>query len=151
MIYFKNILIMKKVFKYLLVVIWMVLIFYLSNQSGYISGNESSNIIYNTLNFFYKLFHISNVNLNDIVNIIHNPIREVMHFLEYFILALLLINALGKKYIEIFMICFIYSITDEIHQLYVPNRSFQYLDLIIDGLGYISIIIFLTINKFHKK
>lgn len=141
---------MKKLFKLILVIVWMIIIFILSNQSGLISGNESGSIIYNTLDFILNLFHTQVSNLEEIVELIHNPIREVMHILEYLILSLLLINLLGKKYIEIFLICLIYSITDELHQLFVPNRSFQYFDLLMDMIGYIIPLLLIKFNISHK-
>ena len=44
-----------------------------------------------------------------------------------------------------------YAITDEIHQYFVPGRSCQLLDMIIDTTGVVTgIIICFTINEFVK-
>lgn len=125
----------KKVISWILLIIWLFIIFYLSNQTGSISGGNSSHIIYNILSFF----KISNI--DNIIEIIHNPLRECMHAFEYFVLGILVINLLKqygvKKNIVLIsiLLCFIYSVTDEIHQLFVPNRTFEYLDIFLDLIG----------------
>lgn len=136
----------------------MILIFYLSNQNGIISGSNSSSTVYNILEFIYNLFNINTYNINDVFNIIHPITREVMHSIEYLILGILVINALNKtKHLNTtfisLMICFIYSVTDEIHQLFVIGRTFEYLDLGMDLIGYvIGIYLYNLINrKIYKK
>lgn len=132
---------MKKMISYLLLITWLFLIFYLSNQPGDISGGESSNIIYHSFEFIYNIFHIPTTHLNDVVEILHNPIREFMHFLEYLVLGLLVMNVLKQNKISenviliSIMFCFIYAITDEIHQIFIPGRTFEYLDISLDTLG----------------
>ena len=47
-------------------------------------------------------------------------------------------NDLPKPWIQWYVpvaFAILYGITDEIHQLYVPNRSFEVLDLVADGTG----------------
>jgi VanZ family protein len=75
------------------------------------------------------------------VTLIHNPIRELMHLLEYLILGILLINVLKQNTIRMNIVlasivfCFIYAITDEIHQLFVPGRTFEFFDIFMDTVG----------------
>jgi len=40
-----------------------------------------------------------------------------------------------KRYRYALGVVFLYSLSDEIHQYYVPTRSFQLMDLLIDNLG----------------
>ena len=136
----------------------MILIFYLSDQNGVISGSNSSSTVYNILELIYNLFNINTYNINDVFNIIHPITREVMHSIEYLILGILVINALNKtKHLNTtfisLMICFIYSVTDEIHQLFVIGRTFEYLDLGMDLIGYvIGIYLYnLITRKIYKK
>lgn len=132
---------MKKVISYILVIVWLFLIFSLSNQSGDVSGGESSNIIYFIFKFIFDTFYISTTNLNNIVEILHNPIRELMHFLEYLVLGLLVINMLKQNSIKdnviliSIMFSFIYAASDEIHQIFIPGRTCEYLDILLDTLG----------------
>ena len=65
---------------------------------------------------------------------------QLMHFLEYTVLAFLLARALYKTastHINIYtvFIASLFAFSDEIHQLYVPGRAFQVIDLFIDFLG----------------
>lgn len=146
---------MKKKISYILLIFWLFVIFYLSSQSGNISGNISGGIIYNALSFVYKLFHLDTTNLFEIVKYIHNPLRELMHTLEYFILGILFINVLRQSNIKeniviiSIMLCFIYSATDEIHQLFVAGRTFEYFDIFMDNIG--SILGTLLFNKIINK
>lgn len=132
---------MKKVISYLLFIFWLFIIFYLSNQSGNISGGESSHLIYNTLHFIYKCLNLDTSHLNEIILIIHNPLRECMHSLEYLILGVLTINLLiqtqvkENKMVITILFCFIYAATDEIHQLFIPGRTFEYFDILMDMVG----------------
>lgn len=132
---------MKKIVSYLLVILWVTLIFILSSESGDISGNSSSSILYDVFSFIYKLFNIDTASLDNLINTIHNPLREFMHFFEYFILSILVINALSqsnikKIYVITFIFCLFYSITDEVHQLFISGRTFEFFDLFMDFLGY---------------
>lgn len=145
---------MKKVVSYILLIFWLFIIYYFSNQPGDLSGDISSGIIYKTIEFIYNLFSIDTSNLKEFVLVIHNPLRELMHLLEYLILSLLIVNLLkqykAKKIIIIpVMLCFIYATTDEIHQLFVPGRTFQYLDIFMDMMG--AVIGAILGNKIFKE
>ena len=63
---------------------------------------------------------------------------------------------INKKYLLAFLICVIYAISDEIHQLFVPGRAGQVRDVLIDSagslLGIIIVMAFVKILiKFNKK
>jgi VanZ family protein len=81
---------------------------------------------------------------------------QLMHFLEYTVLALLLMRALTitlptSSKINLITIVFsiLYAFSDELHQLLVPGRSFQLIDLLIDFLGIITGTF--LFNKIMKK
>lgn len=140
---------MKKILSYFLLVFWLSVIFYFSNQSGTISSSGSGGIIYNILNSIYNIFNIDTQNLSYITEILHNPIRELVHVMEYFVLGILTLNCLkqnnvDKKVLITIMFCFIYSVTDEIHQMFVPGRTFEYYDIIMDNLGAILAVTLLN-------
>ena len=87
----------KSIFKWLLVILWMVVIFCFSNQKSYESDNSSHSVIRTIVKFTNKV-HLTNYSVNDIdsiYNSLNRPIRKLAHFSEYFILALLLFNAMG--------------------------------------------------------
>lgn len=71
---------------------------------------------------------------------------EISHFLEYSLLGLLALRALrslswaGQRSprlvaLAALLVCQGYSLLDEIHQIFVPRRAFQLLDLVLDLLG----------------
>ena len=129
----------KKIISWVLVIIWMIVIFLFSSQtaddSSVLSGGISDRIIEVTEVVF------PNVDTNE--DIFHNAIRNTGHFFLYLVLGILLMNALNinntKGYTPIIIrtkiISFLYAVSDEIHQIYVPGRSWEILDIIIDVLG----------------
>lgn len=132
---------MKKIINYILLILWLFFIFYLSSETGSVSGANSNIIIYNTLNVIYDIFNISKDNLLNTVDKIVPILRECMHSLEYFVLAILIMNLLRIYNVKsnlLFIsvgLCFVYSATDEIHQLFVVGRTFEYFDIFMDFIG----------------
>lgn len=126
-----------KVTAWLLVVFWMGLIFYFSHQPAGVSSDLSggiSEVIVSILNSmpFVQMETES----------IHTLIRKLAHYFVYLFLGISTIHALqqsgmaGVKSIWFAMgICVLYAISDEIHQLYIPGRSGEVSDVIIDAAG----------------
>ena len=146
---------MKKVIYLLLLFFWMILIYTLSNQTGDISGGSSEGIIKSTLEIIYSIFNLPKDNISEVVQILHNPIRECAHAFEYFILGLLTFKNLENfniknKYIITLIFCSIFSFLDEFHQLFVNGRTFQIIDITIDMMGICLILLLLKIYKEKK-
>ena len=146
---------MKKIISWILLIFWMIVIFMLSHQTSEVSGGASGSILYDTVSFIYAIFGLNTANLNNFIEMVHEPIREIMHALEYLILAILAMNALYQSKVSKNMVlysilfCFIYSITDEVHQIFINGRTFQILDLFMDFIGYMMGIF--MANTFIKK
>lgn len=135
----------KKRISILLVIIWMILIFTMSSFSSTESNNQSNFII----DIIANIFNINNI---DNLNLI---IRKLAHFTEYFILGVLVYNMTynyNKKTFIAIIICVLYAISDEFHQMIVPGRSCQLLDITIDSSGSITgiYIIKTFINNLKK-
>ena len=71
-------------------------------------------------------------------------VRKTAHFTEYAILGALFylnviqlpkLNRYPKKILLPIFFSFLYACTDEIHQIFVPGRSAQFRDILIDTLG----------------
>lgn len=88
-------------------------------------------------------------------------VRKTAHFTEYAVLgALFYLNIMQhhkpnqphKKILLPILFSFLYAITDEIHQIFVPGRSAQLRDVLIDTLGasFGAIITYLIIKLFTK-
>lgn len=129
----------------------MVFIFYMSGDSN--SGQKSdfiTLIVLKILNFFF--FLQSNIINIDFISFI---IRKIAHISEYFILTLLFYIGFYKNYqktskdkLLLLSIVFsiIYSITDELHQTFVPNRVGSHKDVIIDSMGCLIFYLFSKIT-----
>lgn len=148
---------MKKIIYSILLILWLIVIFNFSNQNGVISGGNSSGIIYSTLDIIYNIFNISKDNIYEVLSIIHNPIRECAHVFEYFVLAFLTFKTLESfnikenKYIITILFCFLSASLDEIHQLFIVGRAFEYYDILMDTLGSILMLLFIKVIKDMKK
>ena len=118
-----------KIVNFILLVLWMIIIFGLSNQSGTVSTNQSSVLV----DFLYSIIHID----KDVLIVV---VRKFAHIVEYLILFILMYNYIKyhniKNKLELSMIlCILYSIIDETHQLFISGRSGQILDVFIDSIG----------------
>ncbi len=121
-------------------VIWMIVIYYLSNRTG------------SDLNAFLPFLQkwlpfMKGFNWG--------------HFIAYFILALTFYWALGgnesagfRLKIMIVILCLLYGITDEYHQKFVEGRSPDIKDLINDSIGAALAMLFLSIpsvKRFYSR
>lgn len=88
-------------------------------------------------------------------------VRKTAHFTEYAILGALFylnfrqlpkLNSRPKKILLPIVFSFLYACTDELHQIFVPGRSAQFRDVLIDTLGasFGIAITYLTIKFFAK-
>lgn len=135
----------KKKISIILMIIWMAFIFIMSSFDSAESGSQSNIIV----NIIANIFKINNY---EVISFI---VRKIAHFMEYLILGILVTNVFNvhgkKQYISI-IVCIIYAISDEIHQLFVPGRSCQIFDMFIDSLGSSTgTLIFCLIKKLRKN
>lgn len=131
---------LKKLLAWISVLIWMVVIFNFSAQNAEESSSLSqgiSKIIYNFLS--------SLPGLKLELSLFHSLLRQTAHFLIFFILALLLINAFrisglnfNRSVLFTLIIAVIYAALDEYHQNFVPGRAAELKDVFVDSLGIIS-------------
>lgn len=149
-----------KLVKLFLVIIWMILIFCFSHSNSYISSDQSKGFIYKSIQLTSKVFNIEieEEKIFNVIEIIEYPIRKCAHIFLYFVLAILIVSLfeyynLNFKQVFIYslLICLLYAVGDEIHQLFVFGRSGSINDVVIDSLGiYLGIFIKIN-NKQHKK
>ncbi|MEN8905289.1 MAG: VanZ family protein, partial [Clostridiales bacterium] len=83
-------------------------------------------------------------------------LRKLSHFIEYFILLIVVfllvemfIKFSNKSLIISIIICFLYSVSDEIHQLFISGRTSNMFDVLIDSTGIIfsALIIYIIKNR----
>lgn len=142
-----------KIIDILLVVIWMCTVFWFSSQVGDDSKAQSGNTIRKIITFFNK--NITKENLEIIVETLQPFVRKLAHFSIYTLGGILIYNLINKynlnkkvKIIYTIIIGALYAASDEIHQLFVPYRSGQITDVLIDTCGVITgIIICIVLSK----
>lgn len=141
----------KQIFRWFLPLGWMGCIFYLSHQPGSESSELSSNIVIVILSV------VGNIIPFDIdVSIFHTMIRKSAHFFAYFILGMLFYWALERmkvRWLYALLFSFLYAVSDEIHQLFIPGRSGEFRDVFIDSCGaLVGIVCILCLSRpFRKK
>jgi VanZ family protein len=80
----------------------------------------------------------------------HELLGKPGHILEYALLGALAVRALIWKrkqtvglYGLAFIACELYALSDEIHQIFVPGRSYDVPDLFLDGAGiFVGLILY---------
>lgn len=126
---------------WVLVAICMGIIFFLSAQNGEESSDLSGSFVMALLN-----------GLGIVID--EGLLRSIAHCLEFMGLSVLLFNAVYATWalkitpIVAFLGTVFYAITDEIHQIFVPERAFQISDILVDSTGaLIGVIASLIILK----
>jgi len=143
----------KKIIFYISVIIvigWMALIFYLSSQPA-AESNELSNQVTEVIVETIEKAAPKIASSWDLKELNHF-IRKNAHFFSYFVLGVLVMNALYQKenlkVVLSLMISILYSISDEIHQTFVPGRGGNIIDVVIDSTGsLIGIGLYLKVRK----
>jgi VanZ family protein len=110
------------------VIIWGALIFTLSTSA--FSAANTGRIIDPILRWL--LPGISSAS----VDVCHLLIRKAAHFTEYGILFWLLIRGpMAQRPYLALMLCIVYALTDEGHQVFVPGRTASLYDVALDSTG----------------
>lgn len=139
-------------------VFWAIFIFAMSSFPAPASSSQSD--------FFVR--PLQTLAPNTSPHTLTTIVRKIAHFTEYAILGFLAIITFYayvnrekplssfifrlRPTLIISLICLIYSITDEFHQAFIPGRSPQPIDVVIDTLGVImGIIMFLVFTKYYKS
>jgi VanZ family protein len=129
---------------WLLVALCMAEIFYLSGQVRADSAELSRGYLQIINDFFGT-------------NISHNTVRKAAHTFEYFLLAAFVFNAVALTWQKArpyfaFIFSVLYSVTDEIHQIFVPGRGCRFTDVMIDAAGAaLGILLCLAVPMTAKK
>lgn len=156
--------IMKKLLylTFLPAILWMVFIFGFSKDTGDASSSLSLTITSKIVDIIEYNKDITEYEYNNLVEMLHTPVRKAAHMTEYAILAILIcipliintnvqnikIRDYGQIFLIAFIICIIYAVTDEIHQLFVPGRTGKITDVLIDSVGALcGVLVFLGIHK----
>jgi len=147
----------RKIFWWILLIIWMVLIFLFSAQTAVKSDALSAGLVSKIVHIFIPRYDmLSDADKLVYINHWNNVFRKSAHVFIYIVFSLLLISTLKqyrlkKKYLLTLLVCLFYAITDEWHQLFVAGRGPALSDVAIDLMGIlIGLIIFSIKDKKTK-
>lgn len=125
---------LKKYFKYILLFVWVVLIFILSNEPAAVSSSRSDQ----TVDIISKIFDVGLIDASFLTFLI----RKFAHIFMFFVLGVLVYVAVYDKRLlskRVFLssigVSLLLAISDEIHQLFVVGRSCELRDIVIDFIA----------------
>jgi len=152
----------KYILKLLIIIIWLFIIFSFSAENAEKSQNTSDQVIVKTVETV-RQEKLTPEEKDIVINKYIVIVRKSAHFFLYFILGILFFflakdiwGLTPKAFIFTIIFCFIYAITDEIHQLFIAGRTARIFDVFVDTCGAtlsttITTLICLLINKLKKQ
>ncbi|WP_153724121.1 VanZ family protein [Heliorestis convoluta] len=133
----------RQIIAWTLVFFWMSLIVSLSAQPAQQSDQLSrkfTKVLVEVITPFVPGEYIDN--LDDALGKANAIVRKQAHVGVYFVLGFLTINAFRRSGIQTassywlaFSLSVAFAVSDEIHQLYVPGRSGEIMDVLYDSTG----------------
>lgn len=136
--------------RWLPAILWMAVIFFLSHQGAGSSSTLSSGITKTIHDLITTLLPWLDLDLD----FFHVLVRKGAHFTAYLILGLLVSYARRpegpKSYGSVFLFCMLYAMSDEFHQTFIPGRSGELRDVLIDSAGALSGILFYLSLTFQR-
>lgn len=143
-----------------LAVICMIMIFRFSSEdserSSETSGKITKTAVHIAVNNYDKLPKEKQMSILDKATFV---IRKSAHFSLYALLGFMVSMAAGRRKpfslvsAGVIVFCFLYALSDEIHQYFVPGRSCEFRDMMIDTSGaltgmLVSLLILFMLQKF---
>lgn len=135
-------------------------IFGFSNQDSETSGGISQKVTEYITRYIPAIQRMKEFEKEEITDKVETAIRKIAHFSIYTLVGILLMSLMSTyKVKEIdkigisLIIGVIYATSDEIHQAFIPGRSSQLTDVILDSMGvltgiFLIILVLEIIRKF---
>ncbi len=133
--------------------LWMSMIFILSHQDATRSSQLSGGLMIAVMDALKELYRGISIEPETL----HFVLRKGAHFTAYLVLGVLAAYAKKpegrKEWIRILIICILYAAGDEYHQTFIPGRSGEYRDVLIDSAGSVTGILFyaVTFNLLKRR
>lgn len=147
-----------KYFFWILTILIAVAIFSFSSQVAKESQRTSQGLTRKVLSAFSVFRQLPEEKQEEIVESLQFLVRKTAHFSAYAALGISLFSALlltfRKRFLWLyaFLASLLYAVSDEIHQYFVPGRSMELRDVLIDSSGAITgILLVLIIITLYKK
>lgn len=156
----KNSMNRRRIFFIIASLMWMIMIFCFSSRTGVESTGDSNRIgmlIGKTIVPGFEQW--GEGKQQQFAEQIDYPIRKTAHAMEYAVLGIFLtcayvdINTISRrKWFIPWLIGTVYAVSDEFHQLFVPGRSGQVTDVLLDSSGVlVGVLCTCFIIKLVKK
>lgn len=139
-------------------VVMMVMIFCFSMENSSESAYRSGGVTEFILKTFVRDYQNMSVSeKKHILKELEHIIRKLAHFSIYTVLGFLASSAIGRR--KLFstgslitlIFGFLYACSDEFHQYFVPGRSCQFKDVVIDTCGVVTgIVISIAVFRIHS-
>ncbi|MCM1006716.1 MAG: VanZ family protein [Ruminococcus flavefaciens] len=148
-----------RIFFIIAAIICMAVIFNFSSENAEKSSDTSGVITDKAVHTFVKDYEkMPSEKKTSIREKVSHIVRKTAHFSIYAALGFCISMAAGKR--KLFtkgsaftvMLCFIYAFSDELHQNFIPGRSCEFKDMMIDTAGatagmLLSLIMLMLIHK----
>ena len=136
----------------ILCIIWMLVIFWFSAQVAD-DSQEMSDFFVHLLDAVFSLDIMRNEIIRDMTSFL---VRKAAHMSEYAVLAILFGLTIREYKKEPWLLPALaataaYAATDEFHQLFVPGRSGQLKDVLIDTAGGALGLVLLALILYLKR
>lgn len=128
----------------ILTLIWMCVIFSFSAQNSEKSSNTSAGVIEKVVSVVYPGFKdMTDTEKTEKVESLQFTARKTAHCLIYTVLGVLsFLSVISYRKLRFYirpaisaLICLLYALSDEVHQLFVAGRSCEFRDVFIDFCG----------------
>ncbi|MBQ6633639.1 MAG: VanZ family protein [Ruminococcus sp.] len=152
-----------KALRFIITGLWCALIFLFSSNSADTSGKQSGRIVGIVIDVFVPDYDsLSEARQEQITDTVTFIVRKTAHFTEYLVLGALVFWCLYKtkekrlRTVLAAVLTSLYSVTDELHQLFSDGRSCELRDVLIDTCGGIvgalgALLIFVLWEKRTKS
>jgi VanZ family protein len=135
---------------YILVAVWMFVIYSMSNEVSTDSTARSDEIVRT----------IQSIGVSAPADLLTFLVRKAAHISAYFVLGILIYSLLKEYRLHIkhliiasIALAMLYACTDELHQMFVPGRSGEVRDVLIDSAGAaLGATVYAALySRFYKK
>ncbi len=121
----------------------MALIFFFSHQTADVSSDTSGPLARLLAKILSAIF--KGKAYETVLWVCQWIVRKSAHFILFAILGICVYKTLNfgtpkSRVVIAILICILYAISDEIHQIFIPGRAGRISDVLIDGAGSISAI-----------
>lgn len=151
---------LKRIILALLLVSWMALIFALSAETASESKSTSAGFTFRVFSIFYPDFdEKAPEEQQRIIEDFSFLVRKSAHFAIYCVLGILAASntllydrlSIRAKPVVSQIFCVLYSVSDEIHQIFIDGRAGQIRDVFIDSVGALLGIIFVYLLYVNRE